>query len=291
MWQSGLAENWQLKFVGALVCATKQPIKTVAVNKNLNMKIKIFLAVGAIGLASMASYGQNISWSATAPTISGYDVGSLTGVTADANNVNSGADDGTYVAGNRQWLGQTFTTGASGSGFSLNSITLQQVQYTTDTTYWSVDTGWNGFQNWNLSVGTISGGVFTPTILNQAYFTFDATGNPGGNMSGTGTGLYLTFNLALPLTLADNTQYAFVIAAPENGGYAPYMEMNGTSSDVYAGGAAFTVDQGDSTTVYSATGDHVFAVSLTAAPVPEPSTLALAGMGGLGMLALLRRRK
>lgn len=256
------------------------------------MKIKLLLSAGAISLISVASYGQNISWSASAPTITGYSIGNLTGVTTDANNVNGGLDSATYVAGNQPWLGQTFTTGASGSGFSLNSITLQQVQYTADTTYWSTDTGWNGFQNWTLSVGTISGGLFTPTLLNAVSFTFDATGNPspsGGGQSGFGTGVYLTFNLTAPLTLADNTQYAFVIEAPENSGYAAYMEMNGTSSDVYAGGTAISVAQADNTTVTADTGDHVFAVNLTA--VPEPSIMVLSGLGGLALLMLRRRSK
>jgi len=36
---------------------------------------------------------------------------------------------------------------------------------------------------------------------------------------------------------------------------------------------------------------QTFSVSETIAPVPEPSSLALAGLGGFGMLMAFRRKK
>ena len=246
------------------------------------MKIKLFFAVAAISLASMASYGQSISWSASAPS---YNLGSLTGAGgADSGNVNTGDDAATYIAANREGQGQTFTTGANAGGYTLGSITLAINDYNSAS---SIDAGWIPFthETFNLRIGTISGGVFT--ALYSEDFAMSASGQPANN---TGAGQYFTMALTTPQALTANTDYAFEVFVYGDAQYGgPYMELNGTSSDVI-GGNAITVDR-TTGAVTADTGDRVFALSLTAAPVPEPSTLALAGFGGLALLFLRQRSK
>lgn len=53
----------------------------------------------------------------------------------------------------------------------------------------------------------------------------------------------------------------------------------------------FTVDSGDPTSVPPGTPTSIAAMFTGVQLVPEPSTIALGALGGLGMLALIRRRK
>jgi len=250
------------------------------------MKTKLFLSLCAIGLAAVPSYGATVLWSATAPTPDGADIWNYTGVTADANNILGGDDNATYLAANRPAQGQTFATGGQ-AGYLLNAITLQQVTY--EPTWWSVDTGWTGYNGgrFQLQIGTIAGGLFTPIATEDAYMDASAPANGAGV---AGTGYYVSMTLATPVALAANSTYAFAVTttADFNPWDGPYFELNGdgTTSANYAGGEAFsltgTPGGGDQTgDVVSLTGDRVFHLDMSV--VPEPSTLALVGLGLLSM--------
>jgi hypothetical protein len=89
-------------------------------------------------------------------------------------------------------------------------------------------------------------------------------------------------SLGTPVALAANTQYGFDLTS-----YGPYFELAGMDANQYDGGSAYsTAAKGDLNTGTVYAGDRTFVVGLTA--VPEPSTLALAGLGGLALL--FRRR-
>lgn len=242
------------------------------------------ITLGAIiALASSVS-AATLSWSSTAPTEDGADIANFVGATIGSENIEGGNFDNTFLAGDRNLVGQSFTTGANGgNGYALNSVTLQQVPY--GETFWSLDAGWNGIGVFQLSIGTFDGSNFTPTILDDVAVDMVAAANPAlsasGGQVGTGTGWFFTVDLATEsITLDDNTQYAFLLDAT-----GPYVETNGSSSATYAGGTAFGVNQAEDT-LTTHTGDRVFHVDLTA--VPEPS---IALLGGLGVLGLLRRRR
>ena len=237
-------------------------------------------------LCAIASLGQAavvVSASDTAPTQDASDQYYLPGTGInDANLVGGGGDAFTYVAHNRTSKGQTFTTGANVGGYSLAAISVQQVQFATGNTFWSVA---NGAQ-FEFAFGSISG-----TTKTQLFHTTSATTNFALTGPVNGSGKYISFDLSgesLP-ALAANTSYYFEITTTSN---PLYFELNGTSANGYAGGQSFsgsvsaTITAGEAVT-YS-TGDFAFHADLAA--VPEPSSYA-ALAGGLILVSTVCRRK
>jgi hypothetical protein len=225
--------------------------------------LKTARALGVIiGLLAGSAHAATLSWSSTAPTPGANDISNFVGTTSDANNINGGNDSGTYIAGNRPQVGQTFTTGGNAGGYTLNAIALQHVQYTSDTTFWSVDAGWGAGNPFTVRIGTISGGTFAASSSETALMV--VSGIPaldaGGGHSGQGTAAFFTLTLAAPVTLAPNTTYAFLVDSP-----GPYLEVNGNgTTDNYGGGTAFSIPRagGNTGTVTPYTGDRVFVLSL-----------------------------
>jgi len=252
------------------------------------------LSVVTLGLTlalPSALQAATTSWSATAPTVDGADIANFLGVSADADNILGGDDAATYIAANRPAQGQTFTTG-NDIGYSLNAVTLQHVNYET---YWSLDTGWTGYNGgrFQIQIGTIAAGLFTPIATEGGYMDAAA---PANQNPGTGSAQYVSLTLDTPVSLAANSTYAFAVTttADFNPWDGPYFELNGdgTTSANYSGGEAFsltgTPGGGDQTgDVVSLLGDRVFHLDLTIVPEPGTGFLALAG---IGILLGLRRR-
>lgn len=248
------------------------------------MKIKLLTICGAVALLGVAAQAQTVSFSTTAPTLGASDLYNLTAGANDSDNVNGGADSATYVAMDQNVAqGQTFTTGSDVGGYTLNGFWLQHALYQTfqgNGTFWNVNTA--GAQLTFRLLDPVG-----DTILASSSYTITGTepnnfgGNVGINNVGTGTWMYFTFGS--PITLSANTSYGLDVQAAASPNF--YFETAGDNTDVYAGGSAYTTTRTGSTPTIN-TGDHVFDVSLT--PVPEPSTLALIGLGGLAVL--LRRR-
>ena len=253
---------------------------------------QLTLTLATAALAGSAHAGT-VTFATAAPTATGTDVliSNLTGTSTDAGNVSGGVDAFTYVAADQGAQGQFFTTGSNALGYTLNSISLQNVTYAT--TY---------YQTANPSTFNVR--VTRPGVSNSlsvldtetAPITGTETNTFGdGHFGGTGTGNFITFNLAHPVTLAANTQYGFDV-----GSAGAFFETNGTSvSTIYGGGNAYTsgsagVANGVATTD---TGVRVFAADLTpTSPVPEASTtlsfgLLLAGGGLLGVRGLVARKR
>jgi hypothetical protein len=259
---------------------------------------QLTLTLAAAALAGSAHAGT-VTYATTAPTATGSDVliSNLIGTSTDAANVGGGADQYTYVAADRQAQGQFFTTGSNASGYTLNSVSLQHVLYSSDNTYYG--TGPSTF-----TVRVTQPGVANALAVlgsETASVTGNETNNFGGALPGPGTGRYITFNLANPVTLAANTQYGFDV-----GSTADFFETNGNGSTSYTGGAAYTsgnvLGNGNGTGSGNAsattdTGARVFAADLTpTSAVPETSTtlsfgLLLAGGGLLGVRGLVARKR
>ena len=93
---------------------------------------QLTLTLAAAALAGSAHAGT-VTYATTAPTATGTDVliSNLIGTTAGTGNVSGGNGAYTYVAADQGAQGQFFTTGSNASGYTLNSISLQNVTYGT----------------------------------------------------------------------------------------------------------------------------------------------------------------
>lgn len=267
--------------------------------KPIRFPRNLFAAGLILATGSAAHAAVSATFTGTAPTVGAHDQAYLPGsvdetatMTIDGANGTSGENDLlTYVANDRSSKGMSFTTGSNAGGYSLTSLSLQHIGWTTfmsNGTFYNLQNG----DTFDLRIGTISGTTLTPIFTTTATYTGGAFAN-GTNSSGTGN--FLTFDLsgvdeqtALG-TLSANTMYFFEIAS---GTGDPFLELNSTAANGYAGGYAFrgdnasVVDADGTVTLPPNGGDFAFHAGLTA--IPEPSAALL---GGLGMLGLLRRRR
>jgi hypothetical protein len=285
------------------VCKIEKVI-IMKTNPLLRNDRNIWLTVAAIfsgcALASSANAQLTISDSATAPTAD-ILTSQLTDDTSD--DLGPGHDGNRDYMNNNGTVGQTFTLGASST---LDDIVIKgrgdsAMFYSGGAQPFVAGVVW-GIQI--CSVG--AGGALTPLYTDSSDTYVPSNG-------GADEENYLTYDLATPLSLAAGV-YAFnvsiddngvnVVGPPANTGAAgqSWFGLAHSTGDAYAGGTAENSDLSDVNTPGNGNGqgtygayaapnpggyDYVFAAIGT---VPEPTTLALIGLGGLGLLAAKRRK-
>ena len=231
-------------------------------------RIKTILTLAAVALAILATSANaaTMSSSPTEPDVGSLDIASY-GTPTGQDKWWPG-DAGAY--GNPgKTVGQTFTTGSN--NVLLNGFTFQ-VRDATEPT-----------KTYTIRVGSVSGSTFTEIGSESATQSF-----------ATATDDYWTWALDSPVLLSANTVYGVDVGLLSSTSSwstgIPYVYF---TDDEYPGGSRFrsgTAGYGvGDTTMHPGymSGDRVFHLDL----VPEPTTLALLGLGGLATLIRRRRRR
>jgi len=177
--------------------------------------------------------------------------------------------DSVYTLNSAAWMGTQFTTDASASTFTLNSVTIH--------IYDSIAPG----SPFSLQVFSDSAG--TPGILLGALSGNSAPGTLG-DYTYTASGVSL------------NASTSYWLVAEVTG--ASTYRLGATSDPTVTGGWSIApqVDVSSNSGVDWTTAGFVgtrqeYAVDATADPVPEPSTYAMLGLGVSAMLGAMRLRK
>jgi hypothetical protein len=213
-------------------------------------------------LACNATAGV-ITISPTTPTVDDADIAMLNSV----GQFDPGGNDG-HIWSNRPVQGQTFTTGSNSSGYTLNSITLQNEENTVN----------NNTATFTARIGTISGTTFSlvasETSNNSISYVPDD---------------YITFVFDTPVQLDPDTVYGFDWAT-SGSGFTTWANANSN----YLGGEGFS--SGSNGTPNDASLqfrgiDRIFHVDLaTNLAVPEPTAVAHWSLLGIGLVSYRRWR-
>ena len=222
------------------------------------------LFVFLVGLNVQAA---TIISSATAPLVGVGDIGQLNSPNTDSLNIDgttsyTGDNDGsTYVANDRTTQGQTFTTGANPSGYTLSGVYFQHVLYTDE-----MNNGtWSGLNDGSeVTVRVCSVAGTTLTQISSELATV-ATGSGIGGGSGSapywgGTGMWMYIEFDTPVSLSPNTEYSFDLSSD-----GPWFELAGLKDGPYSAGKAYSTvakNDLDMGTVH-VDGDRAFALNLS----------------------------
>jgi hypothetical protein len=235
--------------------------------------------------------GMALVTSATAQIIT--ESGALSGnpiLASQLTDLGPGAQDNNRnYANNTGPAGQTFQVAAAGTAYSVS------VKGRGDSAAsWTTGPNpFNGTEAWVLQLGSV-GALGAISVLDTEHYT--------GFSAGTGIADWLNFNLSTPQALLPGVTYEWTISiddATQTG--APWIGWAHSTGDAYALGYAMNNNvslanpgggDGGKTPVMGGfaapnTGNYDYAFAVQG--VPEPTTVALLGLGGLAVVAFRRR--
>ncbi len=273
----------------------------------MNMKLVAVSSFksSAIALALGLSSGMAFAAGTASDTASNYSGGGW-GTTPPNNGNGFGAwnitanNGGTGFAGTYLDTSSSIVSGGDSWGTYANSSST--AIFTADRPFTAGFSGSSSLYNQTFSFDLSSAGVGTPGNLqveignaflfdysgaNANYFTFnDPTSgliNTGVNFSDLSSGLLVSLMVSGPLNSASEA-YSFSVS-PFAGGSA-YYSTSGTFDSSSFNTASFNYTDSDTS------GNGYFnSLNITSEPTPEPSSILLFGLSGLGTLLAIRRRK
>jgi hypothetical protein len=273
-------------------------------NPRLRNDRNIWLTVAAIfsgcALASTVNAQLSISDSPTGPVVPLGDV-----ILTQNTDAGPGAQDNNrdYMNNNGP-VGQTFEVGFN---TTLDAVTIEG-RGDSAMFYSGVPQPFVAGVTWGIQISSVGAGGALTALDTEQNTTYVPT---GGGASDTA---YLTYDLGSPVSLIAGQEYAFnlivndagvsVVGPPADTGAAgqswfglahgtadstatEYAE-NSDSADVNTPGTGAGQDEYSAFAAPNASGYSYDFAAIGA--VPEPTTLALIGLGGLGLLAAKRRK-
>jgi DUF1680 family protein len=249
--------------------------------------IQTVLVIFCLTLTGFDAQAITITYSATQPTIENSYVYHLGESTTDSGNVAAGNDAATYIAHDRQGMGQTFTTGPG--AYRMSGFWLKHVMYTSGTSWWNTDTA--GAQ---LEIRVTEPSAAGTPAFEISAESYTVTGTEpvdslmeGATGTGTGTGTWVYFELDTPVLLQGEKEYGFDVTVFSTGNNYFFETAGKNGAGSYMGGTAYSSGSGVGTNSLNMDnirdGDHVFIVQL----VPTmPDNGDLTGNGKVDMLDL-----
>lgn len=225
-----------------------------------------------------------VSFHSAPPTPGPNDIANFVGASRDRDNIGGdGMNDGdandssTYISGlDRPHQGQTFATGSNPAGYQVNAVWLRHAGYSTNasSTWWCAPAG--AALTVRITRPSAAGTFAFALAAEPAAITASDAGAPNALTpvstrvnTANGTGLWLRFALAAPVTLYPNTKYGFDVAAHAPDLFFETLGQRSVGGDdaPYIGGSAYN---GSSTgaadnTLNPLDGDRVFLVELSPA--------------------------
>jgi hypothetical protein len=219
-------------------------------------------AIAALALPLASADAATITYQDDAPSFDENDIVQLS-IGADPT---PGPDNVHYIGGGVPAQGQTFSV--STAGLQIDSITVKvEPKFSlvaADTTL-----------TLRINIVTVDPETEATTLF--TVLTQSGLLQPIGDNQGP----YITFQLDTPYAVLPGTTYGFDFSTN-----AEYFAFTSADDTAYTGGTAYT-SQSDANATFRGL-DRTFLITLS--PVPEPSSVALAVLGSIGVMSMRRRQ-